>query len=49
MRGFEFKHFNNINEFLEMTVFHSSVVNMLKENEIDIAAYYDMCFQKQIE
>ena len=44
-----FRHFNNINEFLEMTVFHSSVVNMLKENEIDIAAYYDMCFQKQIE
>ena len=44
-----FRHFNNINEFLEMTVFDHIVVDTLNEHEIDIAAYYDMCFQKQIE
>jgi hypothetical protein len=44
-----FRHFNNINEFLEMTVFNHIVVDTLNEHEIDIAAYYDMCFQKQIE
>ena len=44
-----FRHFNNINEFLEMTVFEHMVIDTLNKHNIDVAAYYDMCFQKQKE
>ena len=44
-----FRHFNNINEFLEMTVFEHIVVDTLNEHNIDVAAYYDQCFRKLSE
>lgn len=41
-----FRHFNNINEFLDMTVFNRTIMDTLNEHSIDVAAYYDQCFRK---